>query len=176
LQIRHGKPTRVRDYWHEGGLNVLSSMVLFNFRLPSDFVPHLLAVRLAMAPAYTRAALENSPAEIAALLADNAHLADKADVYADFDWRLHHLLTRASGNPVYTMILNGFAGFYGRMAVIYFASPKTRAASRSYYRSLLALSRKQDAGRAEELTRRMMRQSIALWHEHVNGRTGGGRK
>src|SRR3990170_7275190 len=26
LEIRHGRPTRVRDYWHEGSLGVLGAM------------------------------------------------------------------------------------------------------------------------------------------------------
>jgi GntR family negative regulator for fad regulon and positive regulator of fabA len=167
LLIRHGKATRVRDFWHEGGLNVLSALVANDLKLPGDFVPHLLDVRLAMAPAYTRASIKRDHAAIVGFLDEGARLADTPEAFADFDWRLHHMLTRASGNPVYTMILNSFAGFYERMALLYFSAGRARAVSRSYYRSLLVLSRKGDASGAGELTRRMMEKSIMLWREHM---------
>jgi len=46
LDIQHGKPTRVRDYWLEGNMGVLSTLA------------HLLEIRILLAPAYTRQAME----------------------------------------------------------------------------------------------------------------------
>jgi DNA-binding FadR family transcriptional regulator len=36
-----------------------------------------------------------------------AVLDDTPEAFASFDWTLHHILTVASGNPAYTLILNG---------------------------------------------------------------------
>ena len=44
----------MNDFWKDGGLNVLSSLVRYSAELPAGFVTHLLEVRLAMAPAYTQ--------------------------------------------------------------------------------------------------------------------------
>lgn len=163
FDIKQGKPTRVRDYWREGNLNVLSALVRHAERLPDNFVPNLLAVRLSMAPAYTRAAVERSADDVAALLAGYADLADTAESFADADWDLHHGLTLASGNPVFTLILNGFADFYVQMARRYFSQPQARAASRAWYADLLAAARAGDTEAAEQTTRQAMQESIDLW-------------
>jgi len=165
LTIQQGKPTRVNDFWLDGGLNVLSALVRYGQPLPSDFVPNLLEVRLALAPAYTRAAVERSPEMVVAHLGDFAGLDDTPKALASFDWTLHHILTVASGNPVYTLILNGFAGFYEQMACLYFAQPEGRASSLAFYASLLAAARQKDAPGAECITRSVMQESIALWHQ-----------
>ena len=42
LKVQHGKATQVNEFWREGGLNVLSTMVQHSDRLPADFVLNLL--------------------------------------------------------------------------------------------------------------------------------------
>ncbi len=168
LTIQQGKPTEVRDYWREGGLGVLEALVRYGRQLPPDFIPNLLHVRLAMAPAYTRAAVARDAASVAAGLAGQADLDDDPESFAAFDWTLHHTLTVVSGNPVYTLILNGFAGFYEEMACLYFARPEARAASRAFYAALLAAAERGDAVAAELTTRSVMEESIQLWSQ-ANG-------
>ena len=163
LTIQQGKSTRVNDFWREGGLNVLSALVRYSRQLPSHFIPDLLEVRLALAPAYTRAAVERAAATVVAHLADYAKLDGTPQAFATFDWILHRSLTVASGNPVYTLILNGFAGFYEQMAHLYFARPEARASSRTFYAALLDAARREDAPEAERVTRAVMQESIALW-------------
>jgi GntR family negative regulator for fad regulon and positive regulator of fabA len=163
LDIQHGKPTRVRDYWREGNMNVLSALVRHSKRLPDDFVPNLLAVRLCLAPAYARAAVAQASDDVIALLADNVKLEDTAESFARADWKLHQGLTLASGNPIFTLILNGFADFYAQMAQLYFSQPQARNASRAWYGNLLAAACDRDADAAEEETRRAMQESIEFW-------------
>ncbi len=171
VTIHHGKATRVRDYWVEGGLNVLSAMVRYSSRsLPADFVPSLLGLRLLLAPTYTREAVERAPVKLAAALQKAENLANTPEAFATFDWNLQHILTLASGNHIYTLLLNGFAGFYEKMALLYFAAAETRSASRAYYRLLLAAVRKKNPVLAESLTRRVMQRSIALWKKQAGKR------
>jgi len=166
VNIQQGKSTRVNDYWKDGGLNVLNALVQYSEKLPPDFIPNLLHVRLVLAPAYTRQAVENSPSQVSDYLMDYINLTDHHDAYASFDWRLHYTLTIASGNPIYTLILNGFAGFYEQMARIYFNQADTRNASRKFYRSLYEAVKQNDAITAENITRNMMTESIKLWESH----------
>jgi GntR family transcriptional regulator, negative regulator for fad regulon and positive regulator of fabA len=163
LTIRQGKPTLVNDYWREGGLKVLEALVCYGNRLPADFVPHLLQVRLDLAPAYTRAAVQRAASQVADVLAHAADLHDTPEAFATYDWTLHRTLTIASGNPVYTLILNGFAGFYEQMARLYFDRPEARTASRAFYAALLVAARANDATHAGEICEIVMRQSIELW-------------
>jgi GntR family transcriptional regulator, negative regulator for fad regulon and positive regulator of fabA len=165
LVIQQGKATRVKDYWKEGGLNVLNSLVRLSRELPEDFINNLLEVRLAMAPAYTGAAVQNQPEQVAACLEGSAALSDTAEGYAAFDWTLHSALALLSGNPIYSLILNGFAGFYEQMAVLYFSTSQARAASLDYYHGLNTAAERKDAALAERLTRLMMKESISLWNE-----------
>jgi GntR family transcriptional regulator, negative regulator for fad regulon and positive regulator of fabA len=152
LLIQQGKPTRVKNFWQEGGLNVLSSLVRHSPELPPEFIPNLLEVRLAMAPAYTRAAVEKAPQQAAACLEFTANLEDLPETYAAFDWKLHSTLTLLSGNPIFTLILNGFAGFYEQMACLYFSLPKARQASLTYYVGLKDAASRPDGILAERLT------------------------
>src|SRR5512136_1419231 len=69
VEIRHGRPTRVRDYWREGNLGVLGAIAQHQEHLPSSFVPNLLHVRFLLAPSYTRLAFENARPQVAETLA-----------------------------------------------------------------------------------------------------------
>jgi GntR family negative regulator for fad regulon and positive regulator of fabA len=163
LTIQQGKATRVNDFWREGGPNILSAMVRYGDHLPPGFVSNLLEVRCLLAPAYTAAAVRDNAPAVKALLEPHETLAESAAAFAIFDWRLHHGLTILSNNPIYTLILNGFAGFYEEAAGRYFSRPEARAASRSFYRRLLAAARRGAAEKAEMVTQEMMEESIRLW-------------
>ena len=162
LTVAHGKPTLVNNFWEEGGLNVLGKLVEHPAHLPPDFIDQLLEVRLHLAPAYTRAAVARAAPELAAFLGAAEGLADPAD-FARFDWQLHHLLTVRSGNPIYTLILNGFRGFYEDIARRYFAAAEARQLSRRFYSDLRDAARAADAGAAEALCRAVMAESIVTW-------------
>lgn len=58
VEIHQGKSTRVCDYWTEGRLGVLDVLADHLSQLPDDFVPNLLKVRIAIAPSYTKTAVE----------------------------------------------------------------------------------------------------------------------
>jgi GntR family negative regulator for fad regulon and positive regulator of fabA len=176
LTIQQGKPTVVNDFWREGGLGVLDALAHpdHDLLLPDGFIPNLLEVRLHLAPAYTRAAVEHNPGLVADLLAAPADLAAAPVALAAFDWRLHHGLTVASGNPIYTLILNGFAGFYEQMACRYFARSEARDASSVFYCDLRAAALRGDAAGAETLTRQAMQRSIDLWRADGEQRTVNG--
>jgi len=170
ITIHQGKPTLVNDFWRKGGLNVLNALVHYDEKLPPDFIPNLLRVRLDMAPSYTRLAVRQAAGAVVSVLSQHAALEDTPKAFAAFDWQLHYTLTVASGNPVYTLILNGFAGFYEEMARLYFTLPEARAASRAFYAVLLEAARTHDAARAGQITEAVMRESIAFW-KRVNGNT-----
>jgi GntR family transcriptional regulator, negative regulator for fad regulon and positive regulator of fabA len=163
LEIHQGKPTRVRNYLQEGNLAVLAAIAQHSESLPSDFVPNLLAVRILLAPSYARLAIEHDPDCIAGLLADNPALPDDAAAFSSFDWRVHLQLTLCSGNPVFTLILNGFKSLYQSMGLIYFAYPEAREHSRRFYSELLTCARKHDGQRAYDLTEQIMTESLENW-------------
>ena len=163
IEIHHGKSTRVRDYWHEGNLAVLGTIVRYQDHLPPDFVPNLLQVRELLAPAYARLAVKRSAKNVVKFLERYQDLIDAPDAFARADWELHQYLTIESGNPIFTLILNGFKDLYPPMGGLYFAPPKARARSRRFYADLRDAAQARDPDRAEEITREVMRDSITLW-------------
>jgi GntR family negative regulator for fad regulon and positive regulator of fabA len=169
LEIHQGKPTRVRNFWHEGNLGVLGTIALHSEKLPEDFVPHLLFVRQLLAPTYARLAIEQEPSRVAAFLEGYTQFPDLPEEFASFDWRLHHQLTILSGNPIFTLILNGFCDLYQPMACLYFRLPASRASSRAFYAGLLAAAQAHDADTAEAVTLSVMKASLSLWKAAVQG-------
>ena len=165
LEIHHGKATRVRDFWKEGGLGVSIALVRHQLALPSDYAANLLAVRVLLAPTYTRQAVENKPDEIITLLKGTDKLGEDADAFAAFDWQLHWLLTIHSGNPFFTHFINSVQGLYELLGVRYFESKDTRAHSMNFYQELLSAAEAGDGLGAELLTKRVMRESREFWME-----------
>jgi GntR family negative regulator for fad regulon and positive regulator of fabA len=172
VEIRHGLPTRVRDFWQEGSLGILGAISRLRGNLPPEFIPHLLDIRLALAPGYAYSAIHNAPADIAALLKDYSDLEDDPNGFTRADWDLHHALTVASRNPVYTMILNGFQDLYFAMGPTYFNLEYARAHSRAFYGNLLAASVSADADTAEAITRRAMAESLGIWRAAASAAGG----
>jgi GntR family negative regulator for fad regulon and positive regulator of fabA len=167
LTVRQGKATVVNNFWQDGGLNVLNTLVQHGDHLPPNFVTQLLEVRLNLAPAYTKAAVNHAPQEVIAYLQGHRQLPDTAESYATFDWRLHRCLSLASGNPIYAMIMNGFSDFYEQLARLYFATGDERERSYKFYAALSEAVADRDADRAEQVSQRAMSESIRSW-QRVN--------
>lgn len=170
LDIQQGKRTRVRDIWTEGNLNILATLVEHQAVMPRAFIPQLLEVRRAMAPAYAREAVARNPERALALidrLIDG--LADDPESFASTDWTLHHGLTVLSGNPIWTLMLNGFSGFYEEMARLYFSLPEARARSHQFYGDLRRAARNGDPAAAFEISAEMMHVSLEMWQRVAGG-------
>lgn len=163
LSVAHGKPTVVNDFWVKGGLNVLGKLVVHQTQVSPAFILQLLEVRLQLAPAYTRAAIARVPAAVVDLLSVAATAGDPPDAFARFDWHLHQQLTILSGNPIYTLILNGFQGFYEDIARVYFERAGARELSALFYAELMRIALDGDFAAAEALARQVMQDSLEVW-------------
>jgi len=163
LDIQHGKPTRVRDYWREGGLAVLAVLAQTPASQSQGFVTNLLEFRVLLAPAYTRQALESAAGEAAVMLEKYLYLEDNPSTFAHADWELHIHLTQLATNPIFRFLFNGFRKLAVPIGEQYFAFHECRQHSRQFYTDLLNCARLGAAFDAEVLTRRIMEESLALW-------------
>ena len=162
--IHHGKPTVVNDYWQEGGLSLLSTLAKYGDYLPNGFITHLLEVRLTMLPPVAGRAAKYHPEIIIDCLAETRKLHEDAKTFSDFDWKLQMLMARNSCNPVFPLILNDFSSIFSAMAMRYFRQETARRASRAYYREL-AQAIENGTKAVENVVKKAMRQSIAIWQE-----------
>lgn len=161
IRIRHGKPTLVLDYLHDGGLNVLSTMIRFGHG--DHLVKHLLEVRCALAPAYCHGAVTYHPDLIHQYLQNRPHADLDPDTFCNYDRNLHKTLTRHSENPVYAMIANGVDQLYDSFGLLYFQTPESRALSADFYEQLAQAAAAKDANQARDLTFKTMKLSENLW-------------
>jgi GntR family negative regulator for fad regulon and positive regulator of fabA len=168
LEIRQGKPTRVRNYAEEGNLAVLAAIAQHQNHLPANFVPNLLYVRILMAPAYTRLAVQHDPKRISSFLENAASLDEDPVTFSAFDWQLHHTLTIASENSVFTLILNGFQNLYSVMGNFYFSHPEGRDNSRLWYAGLQKYTQASDPEKSAQLTEKIMKDSLDIWNKTIN--------
>ena len=162
LDIQHGKATRVRDFWKEGRLGVSIALAQYQNPLPTDFVANLLTVRTLLAPSYTSMAIAKAPQEIASFLLDADRLEDTPEDFADYDWKLHWLLTVHSGNTFFTHFVNSVRRLYEIMGVPYFSQERSRQLSRGFYRSLRDCALVGDSQAAGELAEKIMTESCDL--------------
>ena len=163
VEIHQGKPTRIKDYWKEGKLGVLNALSEHPDRLPADFIPDLLNVRLAMAPMYTALAVDINPENVIKLLEGRHDLDDSAEKFTQFDWNLQHNLTILGENPVFVMILNGFQDLFLNLAPYYFKLHNARQHSMDYYEDLATAARENNSQLAKSLTENIMRGSLDFW-------------
>lgn len=162
LTIAHGKPTMVNDYWEKGGMGLLSTLAKHIDTLPSGFVTHLLEFRSRLMPIIAGLAVDRTPESVLAFLTKAERLDDDVQAFVDFDWRLQVFMASHTGNPIYKLMLNDFAGLFETLATAYFAIPQARTASRKYYRALETAI--QDGGRqVETVVLDAMEESVALW-------------
>jgi len=171
IRIRHGKSSVVRDIWREGGLNLLDAMVKHSRFVPQNFIVNLLEVRLVIAPVYARLAIKNAPDAVCLLLDEGMNLDESPQTFALFDWKLNHQLAVLSENPIYPLLLNGFAGFYVEMAKKYFAAAEGLAKSKLFYAELKNAAEQKDILAAEQVVRDAMQKSIEIWKQIVKNQS-----
>jgi GntR family negative regulator for fad regulon and positive regulator of fabA len=140
LTIKHGKPTKVNNFWETSGLNILETLA----RLDEDGIPelvdHLLAARTNLSAVFIRGAIRHQQDKAIEILKGYSDVSDDGKTFAQCDYQLNHDLAFASGNPVYVLMMNGFRGMYARIGGYYFSNQKSRDLTRSYYKQLLELA------------------------------------
>lgn len=167
IQIRQGKSTVVSDFWKEGNLVMLNALSQQPEVLTHTFIDHLLEVRAALAPSYTQLAFSSASDTLVNFLAPYQNLSDTPEAYSQADQELHHELTLLSGNPIFTLIYNGFRKLSYQAGLLYFAAPDARRCSQSYYEGLLQDARNKDAESAAARTARVMDDCLVFWHRSV---------
>lgn len=163
IEIHQGKQTRVRDIWSEGNMNVLSSISKYPEHLTQNFVENLLQIRYLLCPTYSLLAIKHNPDEIIQFLQLKPEISDSPEIYSVYDFNLHLKLTQASGNPIFTLILNGFKELFTQKAIIYFHDEGARTYSHNFYKDLHKAFVDKKPEIVFELTETVMKDSISFW-------------
>ncbi len=161
ITIQHGKPTVVNDYWTDGGLGMLNTLVNYAEYLPPEFVTHLLQTRAVIMPACAETAVPGNLESFLAHLAGADKLDESPTAFAAFDWKLQSMMATLSGNLIYPLIFNDFEPVFKALGVSYFTLKEGRAASADYYaRFNEAIGRR---AAVAGIVRRAMEESLDIW-------------
>jgi DNA-binding FadR family transcriptional regulator len=155
--------TVVNDFRSEGSLALLTSLVQYQQgRIEPELLESLLQMRLLFETEAARmAASARSEDQLAAfddLLAQEAQ-ADPADVKAlsALDFQFHHLVSMASGNLVYPLLLNSFKGCYLNLARQFFTEPAVVSKVFDYHNQLVAAIASGDGLTAADIVTQMLK-------------------
>jgi len=165
LTIKHGKPTRVNNFWETSGLNILETLAQLDHEGIPELVDNLMSARTNISAIYVRGALKNNPDKAIELLSKHHEIEDTGEAFAEFDYQLNKELVVASGNSIYLLILNGFRGLYSRLGSLYFSHPKGREISRDYYNKLIELAKQNKFDESVFAVRKYGIESGKLWSE-----------
>ena len=165
LTIKHGKPTRVNNFWETSSLNILETLAQLDQDGIPELVDNLMSARTNISAIYVRGAIKNQPEKTIELLEAYKDVADEGEAFAEFDYKLNKELVVASGNSIYLLILNGFRGLYSRLGSLYFKHPKGREISRNYYQSLIKLAKEGKHDESILAVRKYGVDSGVLWNE-----------
>lgn len=163
LTIQHGKPTRVNNFWETSGLNILETLARLDQDRFPELVDHLLSARTNISAIFIRSALKHAPDKSVKILEEAETISDDPVEFALYDYKLHHALSGASGNPIYVLILNGFKNLYSRVGKFYFSNPKARELARQYYSTLKELAGQHKFEEALPVVRKYGLDSGRVW-------------
>jgi GntR family negative regulator for fad regulon and positive regulator of fabA len=163
IEIHQGKQTRVKDYLKEGNLNVLSTLAKYQENLPEQFIIYLLQIRLLLAPTYAELAVKLNSDRVINILIAHPKVEANEETFSIFDLELHQKLTQLSGNPIFTLIFNGFQDLIENKSRDYFKLNKTKKHSSKFYENLLLAARTNDPELAKTITQLTMQESISFW-------------
>lgn len=165
LTIKHGKPTKVNNFWETSSLNILETLAQLDQDGIPDLVDNLMSARTNISAIYVRGAIKNNPEKAIELLSAFESVEDNGEAFAEFDYKLNKELVVASGNSIYLLILNGFRGLYSRLGSLYFAHPRGREISREYYKKLIELAKEEQFDESVFAVRKYGVESGKLWLE-----------
>ena len=168
LTIKHGKPTKVNDYWETCGLNILTTLAKLDTDRVGDLIDQLLSARTNFSAIYIRGAIKNNPETVIDLAKKALDLSNDPQDFAEFDYYINHELASASTNSIYVLVLNGFKGFWSKIASFYFSHSQARELARAYYADLQKYA---EAGKHDEaiiLVRKYGIDSGKIWNEVRN--------
>ena len=168
LTLKKGQRAVVNDYWLGGNVTTIIDIIEYFDQVPDAFVLYFLELRIGLTPHYVKKAIERNHPKVVGLLAESEDLANTADAFAYYDWKLQKELANLSGNPLFSLVLNSFEPAYIKMAMKYFEDPFRRKASLHYYGKLLEIALQGDGVQAEKLSRSMMEKSYALWKSQLS--------
>ncbi|WP_019613475.1 fatty acid metabolism transcriptional regulator FadR [Psychromonas ossibalaenae] len=133
ITIRHGKATKVNDFWESSGLNILSTLTRLDVNRRADFIDQLMSVRTNVSTIILRMAAKHNREAVLSFLEDVPPIEASSEVFTEFDYRFYHQVAVSSNNMIYVLILNGLQDLYRKVGTFYFSNTEAKSIALDFY-------------------------------------------
>lgn len=163
ITIRHGKATKVNDFWETSGLNILSTLTRLDVSRRSDFIDQLMSVRTNISAIILRMAAKNNHETVIAFLENTPSIDANSEEFTEFDYRFYHQVAVSSNNMIYVLILNGLQDLYRKVGIFYFSNNEARSIALSFYADIKAVLEKGEIQQIMQIVRDSAFASGKIW-------------
>ena len=133
ITIRHGKPTKVNNFWETSGLNILSTLTRLDVARRADLIDQLMSVRTNISTIILRMAAKHNHQSVITFLEGAPSIDASSEAFTEFDYRFYHQVAVSSNNLIYVLILNGLQDLYRKVGIFYFSNTEARSIALAFY-------------------------------------------
>jgi len=163
VTIRHGKATKVNDFWETSGLNILSTLTRLDVNRRGDFIDQLMSVRTNISAIILRMAAKNNNETVLDFLENTPSIDASSEEFTEFDYRFYHQVAVSSNNMIYVLILNGLQDLYRKVGIFYFSNNEARSIALNFYADIKAVLEKGEIQQIMQIVRDSAFASGKIW-------------
>ncbi|MFA6450148.1 MAG: FadR/GntR family transcriptional regulator [bacterium] len=135
VEIKHGDGVYVKDYLESGSLELVKQMLFRDGAPDIGIMKNLALLRRILVPEIACQAAMNRTEDD--LLELERIVFQSAEMQIDErDWRVHNIITKASGNLLFVVLLNAFTNMLKDHAYLYFDSEENVRRSETFHREI----------------------------------------
>ena len=163
ITIRHGKPTKVNNFWETSGLNILSTLTRLDKARRSDFIDQLMSVRTNISTIILRMAAKNNNKSVIEFLNSPPSINADSEAFTEYDYLFYHHVAVSSNNMIYVLILNGLQDLYRKVGSFYFSNTEARSIALTFYADIKAVLEQGEQHQIMQIVRNTAFVSGKIW-------------
>jgi GntR family transcriptional repressor for pyruvate dehydrogenase complex len=161
VSIRPRSGTIVNDFRKEGSIPLLLSLLNYHGTLDSKIQQDILEMRLLFENEMVRLSAQNRNTDQLQELDDIIRQEESIDTaqyeeVAKLDYRFHQVIAAASGNFIYSLLLNSFREIYLHLSTLFFTDPEVCPVVFSTHKKMVDAIRLQDEKKAVSLMTQLL--------------------
>ena len=161
VSIRPRSGTVVNDFRKEGAIPLLLSLLNYHGTLDPKIQQDILEMRLLFENEMVRLCAKNRSAEQLRQLEEIVRQEENSDTnlheeVARLDYRFHQIIAVASGNFIYSLLLNSFREIYLHLSTLFFTQPEVCPVVFGIHKKITEAVRQQDEKEAVRLMTRLL--------------------
>ncbi len=163
ITIRHGKPTKVNNFWETSGLNILSTLTRLDEARRGDFIDQLMSVRTNVSAIILRMAAKHNHQSVITFLENIPSIDANSEAFTEFDYRFYHQVAVSSNNMIYVLILNGLQDLYRKVGHFYFSNTEAKSIALTFYADIKAVLERGESQQIMQIVRDSAFASGKIW-------------